>query len=253
MRASTGGGMAKGFRSKGCLALARALGRCGVLVICASPVFEAIAAETWVSAGVGGSDETLYTYIGATLAPMGTLDQAGLRGRLWGKGLRFNDGVEGANTSSVVAEIHGYGMDAELGWQFVGPEWRAALYAGGVWRVEAARKERFGASLGADINLRLSERWRVLAGGKHTFGLKETWVHMKPEFRFGDSLSAGLVASANKGQGYSLVRGAGSLSGLRVQLPWVGKTFISLEVGLEYNVTTKNSSPFGGLHMGFAY
>lgn len=245
--------MTRSSSTTACLAWAMAVMRTCVVVFCLSATPRALAGEIWVSTGVGGSRESLYSYAGVTLTPMGTLQEAGWRARLWGKGLRFNDGIETSNTASSATEIHGIGADAELGWQFVSPDLRAALYAGGVWRDEAQRGERFGASLALDAQFQMTNRWRILAAGKYTFGFDETWGHVKSEFRFGENLSAGLLTSTNRGRGYSIVRAGGSLGGFNFDMPLVGRAFISVDAGIEYNATTKNSSPFGALHLGFPY
>lgn len=60
-------------------------GRYAVVCVLLSWISEASAGEAWVSAGVGGSGDALYSYSGLTIAPKGSLNAAGLRARLWGK------------------------------------------------------------------------------------------------------------------------------------------------------------------------
>ena len=76
---------------------------------------------------------------------------------------------------------------------------------------------------------------------------------MRPEIKFDDGLYFGLVSSASRGPGYSIVRGGASLGGLSYAVPWMGDVYLSVESGIEYNITTKNSGPFAALHIGFAY
>lgn len=215
--------------------------------------FEALAGETWVSAGGGGSADTFYSYGGVTIAPAGTLAEEGWRARGWAKALRFNDGAERASSPSMAAEIHGVGAEAELGWQFVGTEWRLALYGGGAWRDEADRGDRLGATLAAEGSYELSGRWRAIADVKYTVGFDELWAQLRPEFRFDDGLYVGLLSSASKGRGFSIIRGGASVGGFSYAVPWMGDVYVSVEAGMEYSMTTKSTGPFGALHIGFAY
>ena len=99
----------------------------------------------------------------------------------------------------------------------------------------------------------MNARWRAIAEVKYTAGLNELWAQVRPEFKLDDGLYVGVVSSASKGRGYSIVRGGGSVGGLSYAVPWMGDVYVSVEAGLEYNITTKNSGPFGALHVGFAY
>ncbi|NNF76560.1 MAG: cellulose biosynthesis protein BcsS, partial [Rhizobiales bacterium] len=191
-----------------------------------------------------------YSYAGVTIAPTGTLSAQGLRTRGWVKALRFNDRAEGG---LMDAEIHAVGAEAEVGWQFVGPEWRFALYFGGAWRDEADRGNRFGVALAAEGAIEISGRWRAIADVKYTARFNELWAQLRPEFKVDDGLYVGVVSSASKGRGFSIVRGGASVGGFSYAVPWLGDVYVSVEAGMEYNITTKNNGPFGALHVGFAY
>ncbi len=216
-------------------------------------ISDAFAGETWVSTGVGGSGDTLYSYGGVTFAPGGSLNDEGLRTRLWGKAHRFNDGVKPSSNPATDVQISGTGAEAELGWQFVGPAWRSAVYAGGVWRDDAMRGSRLGMNLAAEASYELSARWRLIGDVKYTFRFDEVWAQLRPEFEYDDGLYLGLVSSASKGPGYSIVRGGASLGGLSYAVPWMGDVYVSIEAGAEYNITMKNNGPYAALHIGFAY
>ncbi|MCP5081550.1 MAG: cellulose biosynthesis protein BcsS [Alphaproteobacteria bacterium] len=239
-------------------AAAAKLGRWCALGLCFAAIssFEALAGETWVSAGAGGSADTLYSYGGVTIAPAGTLAEEGWRARGWAKALRINDGVESVSSASMateITEIHGVGAEAEVGWQFVGPEWRFAVYGGGAWRNEADRGDRLGVTLAAEGSYELNPRWRAIADVKYTVGFDELWAQLRPEFKFDDGLYVGLLSSASKGRGFSILRGGASVGGFSYAVPWMGDVYVSVEAGMEYNMTTKITGPFGALHVGFAY
>ncbi len=212
----------------------------------------ALASEIWVSAGAGGSADALYSYGGATLAPYGTLNDPGWRARAWGKALQSNNGA-GPAGAGLGAQTPGVGVEAELGRQFVGSQWRFALYAGAAWRNEEGARSRLGATLAVDASYQLAPRWRVIADAKYTAGLDEIWAQLRPEFKFSDTLYIGLVSSLSDGRGFSNVRAGASLGGLSYAVPWMGDVYLSVEGGVEYNVTTKNAGPFAALHLGFAY
>ncbi len=246
--------MARTSTCCGRFASAAKLGRicAGWLCFFALSTFEVRVGETWVSAGVGGSAYALYSYGGVTVAPAGTLAGEGWRGRFWAKALRLDEVVEGAS-SSMIPDAEGIGAEAELGWQFVGPEWRLALYGGAAWRDEVEGGDRFGATVLAKGSYELSPSWRAIAEVKYTIGFDELWAQVRPEFKFDDGLYLGLISSTSEGRGYSILRGGASVGGLSYALPWMGDIYVSLEAGLEFNITTKKEGPFGALHIGFAY
>ena len=233
-------------------AAAAQFGRRFALCLCFAAISSAnaVAGETWVSAGGGGSADTLYSYGGVTIAPAGTLTNEGLRLRGWAKALRVNDR---AKSALMDGEIQALGAEAEAGWQFVGSDWRFALFGGGVWRDEAGRGNRFGAGLAAQGSYELSGRWRAIADVKYTAGFNELWAQVRPEFKVHDGLYVGALTSASKGRGYTIFRGGASLGGLSYAVPWMGDVYVSVEAGVEYNITTKNNGPFGAVHIGFAY
>ncbi len=219
---------------------------CGA--ICAAAIWglyglEARAGEAWVSAGAGGGGEAFHSYGGVTWAPFGSLNAEGLRARGWGKALKLNR----------QGEIGGTGAEGELGWQFVGPAWRFAAFAGAAWRDEAGTGTQLGANLVAQGSYEISSRWRVIAEGKYTIGLDEAWAQVRPEVKLGEALYVGLSAAGNQGPDYKLVQSAVSLGGFSYAMPWMGDVYFSMEAGVQYNVATKNMTPYGVLHLGFAY
>ena len=216
--------------------------------VCAAAVWvlfslDARAGEAWVSAGAGGGGEAFHSYGGITWAPFGSLNAQGLRARIWGKALKLDQR----------GEIGGAGAEAELGWQFAGPAWRFAAFAGAAWRDEPGSKKRFGANAAVQASYEITSRWRLIADGKYTAGLDEAWAQVRPEFRLDEALYVGLSAAGTKGPNYELVQSAVSLGGFSYAMPWAGDVYFSVEAGLQYNVTTKNMAPFGALHLGFAY
>ena len=204
---------------------------------------EARAGEAWVSAGAGGGGEAFHSYGGITWAPFGSLEAEGLRVRLWGKALKLDQR----------GEIGGTGVEAEFGWQFAGPAWRLAAFAGAAWRDEPGTAKQFGANVAAELRYELTDRWRLMAEGKYTVRLDEAWMQVRPEFKLTEALYVGLSAAGNKGPNYKLIQSAVSLGGLSASMPWIGDAYVSVEAGIQYNVTTKNMTPFGALHLGFAY
>lgn len=204
---------------------------------------EARAGEAWVSAGAGGGREAFHSYGGITWAPFGSLDAAGLRARAWGKAFKLDQR----------GQIGGAGAEAELGWQFVGPAWRFAAFAGAAWRNEPGTDSKLGANMAAQASYAITSRWRFIADGKYTVGLDEAWAQVRPEFKLTEALYVGLSAAGSKGPNYKLVQSAVTLSGFSYAMPWMGDVYVSVEAGLQYNVTTKNATPFGALHLGFAY
>lgn len=216
--------------------------------MCAAAVWgllvpEAGAGDAWVSAGAGGGGEALYSYTGVTLAPFGSLGAEGFRARVWGKALKVDQ----------QGDIEGIGAEAELGWQFVRPDWRLAAFAGAFWRDQPGTGKLHGSSLAAEASYEISSRWRLIADGKYAFGLDEAWVQIRPEVKLGETLYVGLSAAGNKGRGYQLIQSAVSLGGLSYAMPWMGDVYFSAEIGAQYNVVTKNITPLGALNLGFAY
>ncbi|MEM1198425.1 MAG: cellulose biosynthesis protein BcsS [Pseudomonadota bacterium] len=211
-----------------------------IWILCA---LEARAGEAWVSAGAGGGAEAFHSYGGITWAPVGSLDTEGLRARAWGKALKLDQR----------GEVGGTGAEVELGWQFIGPAWRFAAFAGAAWRDEPGTNKQLGASLVAEGSYEITSRWRFIADGKYTIGLDEAWAQVRPEFKLTEALYVGVSAAGNKGPNYKLFQSAVSLGGFSYAMPWMGDVYVSVEAGAQYNVTTKNIAPFGALHLGFAY
>lgn len=109
------------------------------------------------------------------------------------------------------------------------------------------------ASLTTEASYELSPRWRLIGDAKYIFRVGELWAQVRPELKYNDELYLGLVSSLSKGPGFSSARAGASFSGFSYAVPWMGDVYIAAEVGLEYNITTKNSGAFGALHVGFAY
>ena len=81
----------------------------------------------------------------------------------------------------------------------------------------------------------------------------EAWAQLRPEFKLDEGLYVGLSAAGNQGPDHKLVQSAVSLGGFSHAMPWMGDVYVSMEAGAQYNVVTKNITPFGALHLGFAY
>ncbi len=231
------------------------LGHLGALVLVWGWVLgsPALASEIWVSAGAGGSAEAHYSYGGVTFAPYGTLNDPGWRARVWGKALQDNNGGMQPAGAALGSETPGVRAEVELGWQFVSPQWRYALYAGAAWRNERTGGSRFGATLAAEASYQMAPRWRLIADAKYTAGFNEVWAQLRPEFKLNDTLYLGLISSFSQGRNYLNVRTGASLGGLSYAVPWMGDVYLSVEGGVQYNITTKNNSPFAAVHIGFAY
>ncbi len=212
-----------------------------------------LASEIWVSAGAGGSADALYSYGGVAFSPYGALNDPGWRARVWGKALQDNNGGNQPAGAALGSETPGTSAEAELGWQFVGPQWRFALYAGAAWRNEDAHGSRFGATLAVEASYQMAPRWRLIADAKYTAGFDELWAQLRPEFKFSDTLYLGLISSFSQGRNYLNVRTGASLGGLSYAVPWMGDIYLSVEGGMEYSITTKNIEPFAAVHIGFPY
>ena len=238
--------------------LAALLGLCA----CWFSSFSARAGDTWVSLGSGAGAEGFYGYGGATYAPFGGLGEEGLRARLWSKTYRYSYGRAVSPSRTAKIDVTGVGLEAEVGWQFSGADWRLAAYAGGAWRDhELSRPDPaasppdggFGPSFAMNGSYQLGEHWRVSADARYTAGFNELWVQVRPEFGSTGAMKLGLASSFSRGDDYLIVRAGGSIANLRYKPPTMDDLYLSAEAGFEVNVDTNKSGPYAAIHVGFAY
>ncbi len=220
------------------------------------------AGEGWTSIGLGASMNSLYSYGGTTYAPFGTLDESGLRIKLFSKTFRFEYQKKVAPGTSVDINVLGLEAEAVVGWQFTDDKWRIAALAGLVWREHELFPEdpqsglpgqKLGASASLEGTYAFNETWQLSGDARYVFLFDEAWGQIRPEFVFDSGTRLGLVGSTSHGEEYMIARAGAMIGGLRYTLPFAGDVYFLMEAGYEYNFDSRKHSPFGTFHIGFAY
>ena len=193
-----------------------------------------------------------YGYVGAAIAPFGSINESGVRLRFFGYGANFD------YDASPDREATGGGGGGYLGYShrtenlslpgYVGAEGRGFDIDPSDSRSDL-HDENVGLPLLAELDYSFSERFSVSALANYTFLLDTYWTRLRPTFSLGwQNLRAGPEVTAYGGDEWDKQRYGAFLSGFRL-----GGVDIGVKVGAEYDSRDNETDAYGGVEMGFAF
>ncbi|MFW6077123.1 MAG: cellulose biosynthesis protein BcsS [Hyphomicrobiales bacterium] len=208
---------------------------------------------------LGGNGDGLHGYGGVIYAPGHTLSDTGLLLRGWAKALDFTYHSDRLDRR---VRAFGYGVQAEVGWQFAGPHGRLALLPGIVWRDHELtpsdpgsrlEDDRFGASFTADGEWRFGDRFGVMANGTYLTGFKDYWVQSRPFVDLGSGWKVGLDLATWGGPDYAKMRAGVFTSGYELPVTAFGRMFLGASAGVQSDVDGSHLAPFAGINVGVLF
>ena len=209
---------------------------------------------------LGGEDDGLHGFAGLIYAPAHTLSDTGLLLRGWAKAFQFTYDSDLPGRPRITAL--GYGVQLEAGWQIAGPWGRAALLPGIAWRDHELsppdpgsrlEDDRFGASLTADGEWRLSDRFGVMANATYVTGFDDYWVQARPFVHLGGGWKAGLDLAGFGGEDYDKMRAGVFTSGYELPVKAFGRLFLGAAAGVQSDRDGTRLAPFAGVNVGLLF
>lgn len=220
------------------------------------------AGQGYALTGVGGGPDSFYGYQGIMYAPLGSLSETGPLIRVWGKGFHFTYEADLGNGVNRTIDAFGTSVEAEAGWQFANDAVRLAVLAGAAWRDHRLSPDDPGSDLEdgrvgflatIDGDVRLSDRFGVMAYANYLTGFDQYWVQVKPYVQTQGGWKIGPEFVVSGADDYQHGRAGVFVNGFELDLGSVGRVYLGGEAGARFDLDNRNVDPYAGLNAGFLF
>ncbi len=217
---------------------ARATRTLVAMTMCVSVIAtQPVAAKAIFLAGANANtDADLYGYVGAVL-PMGTtLDKEGFLLRLWADGVSYDYSTTLAARKRSI-DGNGFGLEAEIGYQWLGDVSRISVYLGPRYRytdldpedpTNDADNENLGIKGQLELLASMSKQFELSAMGSYVLGLDDYWMRLRPRYLWDDRLAIGPEIAFAGGEKYDKQQLGLFASGYRL-----GEGSLGVKLGVE--------------------
>ncbi len=222
------------------------------------PVPQAQADGGYLSMGVGGGQEDMWSWQSVSWAPFSSIDETGflVRAAIRTETKTYVTELPGRKDVRIWAQ--GVGADGEVGWQYVDDWGSITAWAGIAWRdyfllpgdpnSKLATNE-LGAKVSINGHYRLDPDWGVFGYGEYLAGFEEWFVEARPYYQLDIGLKLGPEFSLSGGEDYLHARGGIFVTGYELNVPWVGQFWLGGSAGALFDTDTSEITPYASINM----
>ncbi len=231
-------------------------GAAALALLCGAAI-PAAAEGGFLSMGVGGGPEDLWTWQSVSWAPWSGIDETGLvlRAAVRGENKSYVTELPGRPDARIWAQ--GIGADAEAGWQYVADWGRISALAGVAWRDymlspsdpnSSLASNDFGARFTLEGQYTFAQGLGAFGYGEYITGFDQWFVQVRPYMELESGLKIGPEFSLGGGEDYLHTRAGLFVTGYEVELPWVGLFWLGASAGARIDAETAEVAPYAGVH-----